>query len=83
MGGSIPITIGDISSLQVLDLSHNNLTGSIPMSLSNLRYLEQLDLSFNNTSGEVPLKGIFSNVTAVLHVFKIVKIDLNMHFVSI
>ncbi|CAD6342651.1 unnamed protein product [Miscanthus lutarioriparius] len=64
-GGSIPVSLGNIRGLEVLDLSHNNLTWSIPMSLTNLQYLEQLDLSFNNISCQVPLKGIFSNVTAV------------------
>ena len=59
--GSIPTSFGNLSSLKMLNLSHNNLSGSIPPSLGNLQALEQLDLSFNNLKGEVPTKGIFKN----------------------
>ncbi|TVT97290.1 hypothetical protein EJB05_57466, partial [Eragrostis curvula] len=61
--GSIPVSLGNISNLHVLNLSRNNLTGSIPLSLGNLPLLEYLDLSFNHLRGEVPTHGIFCNVT--------------------
>ncbi|KAH0470987.1 hypothetical protein IEQ34_000710 [Dendrobium chrysotoxum] len=52
--GEIPITIGQLTSLQVLNLSHNYLTGEIPQQLGNLLQLETFDLSVNKLSGNIP-----------------------------
>lgn len=52
--GNIPIEIGQLKYIQVLDLSCNNFDGSIPDQLSNLTKLEKLDLSGNNLTGEIP-----------------------------
>ncbi|XP_010537660.1 PREDICTED: tyrosine-sulfated glycopeptide receptor 1-like [Tarenaya hassleriana] len=52
--GSIPVEIGLLKVLHVLELSHNNFSGSIPEELANLTNLERLDLSFNNLSGRIP-----------------------------
>ncbi|XP_031261811.1 receptor-like protein 3 [Pistacia vera] len=51
---SIPIEIGQLKFLHVLDLSHNKLSGEIPNQLSQLTNLEQLDLSANQLSGKIP-----------------------------
>ncbi|OMP01415.1 hypothetical protein COLO4_11886 [Corchorus olitorius] len=51
---TIPWSIGDLSSIRALNLSHNHLIGPIPISLSNLSEIESLDLSYNNLSGEIP-----------------------------
>ncbi|PQM33751.1 hypothetical protein Pyn_21787 [Prunus yedoensis var. nudiflora] len=59
--GSIPVEVGDLKSLYVLNLSSNALTGAIPTSLSNLRQLESLDLSNNKLGGEIP--GGFAKLT--------------------
>ncbi|KAM5569840.1 hypothetical protein ABKV19_017051 [Rosa sericea] len=53
--GPIPLNIGhEMSELQVLRLSRNNLTGSFPPSLSKIKSLEILDLSRNYFSGNIP-----------------------------
>ncbi|XP_021288654.1 receptor like protein 30-like [Herrania umbratica] len=52
--GKIPEVIGELSSVQVLNLSHNSLTGHIPTSLGNLVALESLDLSSNKLDGRIP-----------------------------
>ncbi|GMP98260.1 hypothetical protein CsSME_00046215 [Camellia sinensis var. sinensis] len=52
--GNIPISIGRLKALCVLNFSGNGLTGLIPVSLGNLTKLESLDLSQNKLSGEIP-----------------------------
>ncbi|XP_010540114.1 PREDICTED: tyrosine-sulfated glycopeptide receptor 1-like [Tarenaya hassleriana] len=52
--GSIPVDVGLLKVLHVLELSHNNLSGTIPDELANLTNLERLDLSFNDLSGQIP-----------------------------
>jgi len=52
--GSIPFSLGNISSLQVVDLSNNSLQGQIPGWIGNMSSLEFLDLSGNNFSGLLP-----------------------------
>ncbi|KAF5757873.1 putative non-specific serine/threonine protein kinase [Helianthus annuus] len=52
--GDIPIEIGNMQSIHVLDMSQNCFSGTIPTSMSNLINLEKLDLSHNLLSGEIP-----------------------------
>lgn len=52
--GNIPIEIGQLKYIQVLDLSGNKFNGTIPDQLSNLTKLEKLNLSGNNLTGEIP-----------------------------
>nr|ADU60067.1 receptor-like protein 2 [Arabidopsis thaliana] len=52
--GSIPVEVGQLKVIHVLELLGNNLSGSIPEELSNLTNLERLDLSNNNLSGRIP-----------------------------
>ncbi|KAM2045718.1 hypothetical protein ACFX1T_009881 [Malus domestica] len=52
--GSIPVEMGELKSLYVLNLSSNALTGEIPSSLGNLGHVESLDLSNNSLSGKIP-----------------------------
>lgn len=52
--GSIPIEVGQLKVLHVLELSHNYLSGTIPHELSKLTNLERLDLSNNHLSGRIP-----------------------------
>ncbi|KAH9648762.1 hypothetical protein KPL70_025726 [Citrus sinensis] len=53
--GPITPKIGQLNSLDFLDLSRNQFSRSIPSSLSQLNGLSVLDLSSNNLSGKIPL----------------------------
>ncbi|KAG2587419.1 hypothetical protein PVAP13_5NG147862 [Panicum virgatum] len=52
--GVVPNKIGEMQSLESLDLSRNNLSREIPASLSSLTFLSYLDLSYNNLTGRIP-----------------------------
>ncbi|KAK8706294.1 hypothetical protein V6N13_049865 [Hibiscus sabdariffa] len=50
----LPDSIGNLTSLEILDFSHTNLRGPIPATLGNLKQLRYLDLSSNNLVGNLP-----------------------------
>ncbi|XP_028794932.1 receptor-like protein 6 [Neltuma alba] len=50
----IPLSICNVSNLQVLDLSYNNLSGVIPQCLAKSETLGVLNLGKNNLSGNIP-----------------------------
>ncbi|PRQ50618.1 putative leucine-rich repeat domain, L domain-containing protein [Rosa chinensis] len=52
--GPIPIELGNLTRLKVLDLHKNNLNGSIPVSLNRVTGLRSLDLSCNSLTGSIP-----------------------------
>lgn len=52
--GSIPVWIGQLSALRVLDLSSASVNGGLPRSLGNLSNLSVLMLSQNNITGPIP-----------------------------
>ncbi|XP_022765778.1 receptor-like protein 12 [Durio zibethinus] len=55
LSGDISSLICNRTSLEILDLSHNNLSGTIPQCFGNLsRSLWMLNLRMNNVSGTVP-----------------------------
>ncbi|XP_047941660.1 probable LRR receptor-like serine/threonine-protein kinase At2g16250 [Salvia hispanica] len=55
INGSIPSTLGNLSSLAELYLSTNDLTGALPSSLGQLDGLSVLDLSRNALTGLIPV----------------------------
>ena len=52
--GSIPASLGSLSSLEYLSLDDNQLTGPIPASLGNLSSLKGLWLGDNQLTGSIP-----------------------------
>jgi hypothetical protein len=52
--GSIPVALGEFTSLQVVNISHNQLTSTIPSQLSSLSGLATLDLSSNQLTSTIP-----------------------------
>ncbi|AEC10541.1 Leucine-rich repeat protein kinase family protein [Arabidopsis thaliana] len=64
--GTIPPSIGLLTSLTGLYLHFNSLTGHIPKDISNLPLLTDLYLNVNNLSGEIPpLIGNLDNLQVI------------------
>ncbi|CAI9102840.1 OLC1v1001188C1 [Oldenlandia corymbosa var. corymbosa] len=73
-GGQIPLLIGNLKELRVLELSWNNFSGPIPESIGNLLKLEEMHLGFNHFSG--PFPSSIGNLT------KLKSLDLNRNNIS-
>ncbi|KAL7522270.1 hypothetical protein ACHAWX_006963, partial [Stephanocyclus meneghinianus] len=56
LGGFLNGSVGNITSLRMLDLSDNDIKGRIPKELFLLSNLTSLRLSFNQFSGTVPVQ---------------------------
>ncbi|KAF6158225.1 hypothetical protein GIB67_015019 [Kingdonia uniflora] len=52
--GPIPIELGNLTHLKVLDFHKNNLNCTVPASLARLTGLRSLDLSGNRLTGPIP-----------------------------
>jgi Leucine-rich repeat (LRR) protein len=63
LSGTLPASVGDLTALQMLNLSFNKLTGLIPIEVWNLTNLTELDLSRNTFSGNIP--SAIENLTAL------------------
>ena len=61
--GPIPLELGHLSHLEVLDLGFNHLQGSIPPELGNLTALRILNLGNNHLQGSIPPE--LGNLTAL------------------
>jgi Leucine-rich repeat (LRR) protein len=65
--GTIPRWIGDLSSLQLLDLDANDLTGKIPTTIGKLSNLYYLLLNRNRLTGSLPTQmAALSNLKVLL-----------------
>lgn len=53
LSGSISASVGNLTFLHTLDLSHNNLSGQMPH-LNNLQKMQVLNLSYNSLDGIIP-----------------------------
>ena len=54
IGGRIPSSLGELSSIEVLDLSCNQFEGNIPSSIGGLTSLKKLFLNENKLNGCIP-----------------------------
>ena len=54
LNGRIPPELGDLASLEHLNLSYNTLTGGIPSELGKLTNLRTLELAGNALTGPIP-----------------------------
>ena len=54
LSGEIPVSIGDLESIQDIELYGNQLTGPIPPEIGNLEGLTNLRLSSNQLTGSIP-----------------------------
>ncbi|XP_056176578.1 receptor-like protein EIX2 [Syzygium oleosum] len=59
LNGTIPLSIGNMTSLTTLVISNNYLSGEIPRFWSNLSLLFILDMSNNSLSGPIPSENKF------------------------
>ncbi|URE28655.1 Leucine Rich Repeat [Musa troglodytarum] len=66
LSGSLPCSIGGMSSLLKLDLSNNHLNGDIPSELGKLKNLTLLDLRNNSLSGVTPSLGDMASLRYML-----------------
>jgi hypothetical protein len=57
--GEVPQAVGNLTNLEVLDLSNNRLTGEIPRALESLHFLSYFNVSNNDLDGPVPAGGQF------------------------
>lgn len=52
--GSLPESIGQLKSLELLNMSYNYISGEIPQSISQLTSLQMLGLAGNRIAGRIP-----------------------------
>ncbi|CAL5088985.1 unnamed protein product [Urochloa decumbens] len=65
LSGSIPASLGNVSSLNTILLAENSLKGSIPKTLGHILNLSILDLGYNKLSGNVP--GVIYNISSLIY----------------
>ncbi|HRH50813.1 MAG TPA: T9SS type A sorting domain-containing protein [Panacibacter sp.] len=66
LNGHIPSSVGNLTDLEILNLSGNILSGSIPAEMGNLKNLTELYLYDNQLSGSIPSEmGDLKNLIAL------------------
>ncbi|KAM2606428.1 hypothetical protein TB2_035111 [Malus domestica] len=59
LSGAILSNLGELTRLEICNISHNHLSGEIPPEFSNMDRLTIYDFSYNNLTGPIPTFGIF------------------------
>ncbi|XP_070021721.1 putative receptor-like protein kinase At3g47110 isoform X3 [Nicotiana sylvestris] len=67
LGGTIPPSIGNLSSLTGIHLGNNNFHGEIPQAIGRLLQLQHLNLSHNYFSGTIPTNLTYCKELLELH----------------
>jgi Leucine-rich repeat (LRR) protein len=67
LSGAIPAEIGNLTSLQYIDLGSNQLSGSIPTEIGNLTLLTDLGLYYNQLTGALPTQ--IGNLAALKNLY--------------
>ncbi|GLT30555.1 hypothetical protein SLA2020_053490 [Shorea laevis] len=65
--GDIPLGLGNLVSLNELELDNNQFTGKIPNELGKLKQLHYISFSMNKLSGEIP--DTFGNLSQLYRLF--------------
>ncbi|XP_031261200.1 probable LRR receptor-like serine/threonine-protein kinase At2g16250 isoform X2 [Pistacia vera] len=73
VSGSIPGSLGNLSSVNLVYLSGNSLAGRLPATLGQLKELSVLDLSRNLLTGSIP------NISSL---GKLTRLDLSSNYLS-
>jgi len=68
--GALPSEIGNLRSLQILDLHGNNFDGKLPSELGLLEKLRYLDISGNDGSLESSIPSEVSNFSSLQYLYK-------------
>ncbi|XP_048446677.1 receptor-like protein EIX1 isoform X2 [Pyrus x bretschneideri] len=68
ISGPIPMSLGNLSSLEKLDISGNQFNGTFTEVIGQLKMLTELDISYNSLEGAVS-EVSFSNLTKLKHFF--------------
>ncbi|XP_048446675.1 receptor-like protein EIX1 isoform X2 [Pyrus x bretschneideri] len=66
ISGPIPMSLGNLSSLEKLDISGNQFNGTFTEVIGQLKMLTELDISYNSLEGAVS-EVCFSNLTKLKH----------------
>ncbi|CAK9180245.1 unnamed protein product [Ilex paraguariensis] len=63
--GRLPLSIGSLGLLSMIEIRSCNFSGPIPYSLASLTHLVSLDFSSNNFNGSIPSFSLSKNLTEI------------------